>query len=321
MTDGSTITGALSGNPAEVKRLVAELISHDAERQQAVFAALQGRDERELWQNLLTLLAEGRWGTLPDRFIYPGGEQHDRLVPAVHALFAQDVSPEASVVKEDVLLSGLKSQSATIRRTSAELLGVRHSRRAADPLIEALKDPDDRVRARAAQALGNIGAESSVEHLVECLFNPSPTLKHYAQQALSAIGRPAAPHLRRLATESDGQVRWLAIKSLSEIGDPEAAPDLVQALKDEDVGIRWLAAEGLIKTGRDGLPYLLRRLIEEGRSPRVRSGAHHVLTAMREETGLRDITLPVIEALEGAEPSAQTPVAAYAALERLRAAR
>ena len=172
---------------------------------------------------------------------------------------------------------------------------VRHQttdRATINSLIATLNDDDGLVRQRTRLALVHIGA-AAVEPLIKAL-------------------------------KSDNQyIHWEAAKALSQIGDPQAVDALVHALDDEKFSIRWLAAEGLIATGMPSVVPLLRALIDQSDSVRLREGAHHVFQdlvgrRLLIEPAVRGQISAVLAALRGVEPVVETPLAAYNALKALR---
>lgn len=141
-----------------------------------------------------------------------------------------------------------------------------------------------------------------------------------ARQSLLAIGSPAVSALIEALKQKDDNVRREAVKALCEIGDPEVPPALIKTLEDEEFDIRWLAAEGVIGLGVSGLKPLLQALIDQGDSPLLLEGAHHVMHYMT-KGGLRKYLGPVLASLEGVEPAVKAPVAAFHALEMLKEAK
>jgi HEAT repeat protein len=113
--------------------------------------------------------------------------------------------------------------------------------------------------------------------------------------------------------------RWESAKALNDIRDPRAAPALVDALEDEESAVRWLAARALIGLGRSALIPLLNCIERASDSSWMREGAHHVLHSLIRD-GVADEAIPVLEALENLEPTVEAPVAAYQALQQLKAA-
>ncbi len=141
-----------------------------------------------------------------------------------------------------------------------------------------------------------------------------------ARQSLVAIGRRAVPYLIRALEDKYDSTRSEAVKALTEIGGEETAPGLVKALHDEEFGIRWAAAEGLIAMNVRSLKALFQALEEEPDCSLLREGAHHVLHGLARGE-LRKYLTPVLAAVEGPAPMAQTLVAAYRAMEDMQKAK
>ena len=89
------------------------------------------------------------------------------------------------------------------------------------------------------------------------------------------------------------------MKILEEIGDASTIPLFIRKLEDDDSEIRWIAAEGLIRTGKNCIRPILKRLIEnpEENSIFVYSGAHHVFYDLHKEGALPD-KFPATQLLE-----------------------
>jgi HEAT repeat protein len=87
----------------------------------------------------------------------------------------------------------------------------------------------------------------------------------------------------------------------------------VSALEDDDTGVQWIAAQGLASLGREGVKPLLSALIVRSDSPRLLTGAHHVLRLIADDR-LREKLAPVVTAIEDVEPVLEVPVAAHQAL-------
>ena len=85
---------------------------------------------------------------------------------------------------------------------------------------------------------------------------------------------------------------------------------------DDEPEIRWLAAEALAAIGWPAVEPVLRVLMRNGDRTLFRLGAHLVLRTVEGRYG-SGVLQPVIDALEGVEPSITAPVAAQEALVRL----
>lgn len=154
-----------------------------------------------------------------------------------------------------------------------------------------------------------------IEPLLSKLSSTDGFARQQARQSLAEMGPGVTDLLVRFLKGPSRRVRWRAAKGLAEIGGPSAAPALVEALVDNDPGVRWLAAEALVRLREHSLEPLFGALEERGGSLWLRQGAHHVLAALADGP-LRDTVAPVVDALEGPEPS----MAVVTAAKRARAA-
>ena len=113
-------------------------------------------------------------------------------------------------------------------------------------LIRLLNHRDHEVQWRAADALGTLG-ETACDQLLSILEFPKMHVRLGAIEALGDIKCPRSvePLIRKLRTDKDNEVRWVAALSLGEIGDPRAVPALVDALGDPDRYVRYGAVMSL----------------------------------------------------------------------------
>jgi len=161
-------------------------------------------------------------------------------------------------------------------------------------------------------------ATHAVQDDIERLHAKDGMVRQHARERLVDAGWAAVPALLACLEEPHDQVRWEAARALVEIPDPRAAHALVVALEDENPGVRWLAAQALAAIGREGLPPLLRALLEDVDSIGLREGAHHVLRDLR-HADLPPEVHAVREALDGIEPGLTVLSACERALEALGA--
>jgi HEAT repeat protein len=115
-------------------------------------------------------------------------------------------------------------------------------------LIRLLDHRDYEVQWRAADALGTLG-EAACDQLLSILEFPRMHVRLGAIEALGDIKcqRSVEPLIRKLRTDKDNEVRWVAALSLGEIGDLRAVPPLVEALGDPDRYVRYGAVMSLEK--------------------------------------------------------------------------
>jgi HEAT repeat protein len=160
----------------------------------------------------------------------------------------------------------------------------------------------------------------TVEELLGQLHSHDWKRREHARWQLVTRGEMAVFPLIDALNDPDWHVRWDAARALRDIADPRAAAALVRSLRDRRFGVRWLASDALIALKEAGLPALLQALVHQGDSVLLRNGAHHVLSDLSRGHVSRDVaeTLkPVIQALEGLEPSIDVPMAARRALDVL----
>ena len=161
------------------------------------------------------------------------------------------------------------------------------------------------------------GDSQDLPSLLAALSSKTGLVRQRARQALADIGAPAVPGLVQALKSSNPDERWEAANALSQIHDPSSAPALVEALDDPKFGTRWLAAEGLAAIGPAAVVPILKALLGGSKSIWLRDGAHHVLQALSKDESLPGQAQPVLEALEGPEPSNTVPIAAGKALASL----
>lgn len=122
--------------------------------------------------------------------------------------------------------------------------------------------------------------EDEIAKLIQGLFSKDGIERQKARYRLVKIGKPVTQFLVGLQYLSKQQVRWEAIKTLSQISDPDSIPILINALENSNSDVRWLAAEGLVEMGEASLKPMLIAIEERGDSKRLREGAHHVLKGL-----------------------------------------
>lgn len=119
--------------------------------------------------------------------------------------------------------------------------------------------------------------EEKIKELIKRLYSKDGIERQKARHELVEIGVPVIKYLGELQFEPKQQVRWEALKALSQIAAPESIPILINALENDDFDIRWLAAEGLIHIGKSSIKPLLEAIVEKEDSIYLREGAHHIL--------------------------------------------
>ncbi len=141
----------------------------------------------------------------------------------------------------EAVLGLLNDDDEFLRRTAVEILNSIKDERAVDYLINALDDEDWWVRERAADALAKLGSERAIPALVEML-EQQPESAKIAIRALTEIGNPEAinPLISKLQ-ENDVSLKKHIIEALGELSDHQHSENIENALKqvqetsDEDI--------------------------------------------------------------------------------------
>ncbi len=128
--------------------------------------------------------------------------------------------------------------------------------------------------------------ENEIEELIKKLYSKDGIQRKMARYDLVKIGKPAIKYLSGLLNEPKDKeqkeyVRWEAIKTLSQINNPESIPILIKALEHEDFDLRWMAAEGLINIGEKSIKPLLKTLVRKSNSIYLLEGTHHILKELQ----------------------------------------
>lgn len=150
-----------------------------------------------------------------------------------------------------------------------------------------------------------------------CLFARRDTLSLEAAAVLVGRGREAVPAVIAALTDSDAAIRQYALRVLAGIGDPGSLSSILQRLDDEVFEVRWEAGEAVEAFGEAGVRALLSLLTQKPVDARLASHAVYVLD--RAPMYLHEAVKPVLEALRSDDPPLGAPLAAEAALRRLKA--
>lgn len=129
----------------------------------------------------------------------------------------------------DILAKGLNSPDAAIRSDAAEAAGLAGAPAGvlAERLGELLKDPNESVKVNALLSITLLGpAAGKAAPAVGALLD-DPDWQIDAADALGRIGaaaRPSMPKLTRMLSSEKYEVRWAAVRGMSQIGGEEARP-------------------------------------------------------------------------------------------------
>ena len=109
-------------------------------------------------------------------------------------------------------------------------------------------------------------------------------LKLKSRKTLVRMGKGILPQLHKLSASEIVSIRMEAAKILELIADRRSVYEFIRLLEDHEFDIRWIAAEGLIKIGRRTIRPLTEAVRDGENSIVLNEGAHHVLTALLNET-------------------------------------
>ena len=130
--------------------------------------------------------------------------------------------------------------------------------------------------------------EDKIQELIQKLSSENSIDRIKARYELVKMGKPAIEYLIGLQYLHTEHVRWEAIKTLSQIADPDSIPILINALENDRFDVRWLAAEGLIDIGKESIKPLLEALEHQQNSKFMREGVHHVLKVLKSKNLFKD---------------------------------
>jgi HEAT repeat protein len=151
------------------------------------------------------------------------------------------------------------------RRTAAEALGkFGHFQQVdgfIDELIATLKDGKQVVRLEAAETLGEMGDARAVHALINALPYTDEKMRLVATKALGKLNSQAVEPLIAALQHSHAYARQGAVEALGKNGDERAVGPLIVAFQEGN--LRWQAIESLSQIGpRLQDTALLERLIE-----------------------------------------------------------
>jgi HEAT repeat protein len=142
-------------------------------------------------------------------------------------------------------------------------------------LIEALNNRDYTIQHHASEALGSKGI-LAIEPLIGVLAEYA-TWEDYeifankhslAEDALIRIGEPAVERLIGILDDDRWGLRFGAIWSLKEIGDPRAIQPLIEILRIDDVNVTCEVSDAMEKFGEPAFEPMLAALTHTDRNVR-----------------------------------------------------
>ena len=173
----------------------------------------------------------------------------------VWRLVMQGMLPDASDAAAQTALLALNSQWPDVRVLGCQYIGHHGQVEQAPWLLPLLSDSSRVVQTAAIVAAGRCR-------------NPLLLDGHRGGE-----GQPALPGLRKLLTESDGQVRYAVVVSMSQLGDPPAMDELVRLAFDPGSKMRLEIVQTLGTSGQTRFIGPLIRLAWTESQPHVRQAA------------------------------------------------
>ncbi len=138
----------------------------------------------------------------------------------------------------------LESDDEIFRRYGIEILIGIKDRRAVKPILKLLNDPDWWVRERAVEALGFLGNVKIVPLLINLL--KIPELRYVATKSLGQIGdKRAVSPLLDIINDSASEIQKVILEALSELNAVEAAEDIKGMLISPEREVRLKAKDVL----------------------------------------------------------------------------
>lgn len=117
-------------------------------------------------------------------------------------------------------------------------------------LVRLIADNSTEAKQKAMDIVMLVGLKVCLPILEDAVRNDSDAdLRNGAMEALVAFGEMAVPHLSKLLTDDNEEVRNFSAVMLGDIGNPKAVEPLIDALRDPEANVRHGAAEALGKIG------------------------------------------------------------------------
>lgn len=159
--------------------------------------------------------------------------------------------------------------------------------------------------------------QTQIREFINRLGSDDDATRWEARQSLVTLKHTAVPELLQALQDRNPRRRREAAKALGQIADPTSVTALINALADDENDVRWAAADSLEILRHATVRPLLQALIHHSESMALRTTARHILRILGIRLGLETVFSPVIQALDGIEPTLAVPIAAQQALDAL----
>ncbi len=274
------------GNHAAIVAILLPLLRDEAAKEQAtrdlLLLAEGAKDPQVLKAAFLLLGRLGSGAVVPDLARLARAQERRETARAALAALADVDDPSAAAELASLLrdLQGTRLEDLVIRAirdarsgamarelkplldagqprglklAAARAIGLTRSPEAVAPLRELFAGEGDReVRQAAIEGLGYVGNAAAARELIR-IYREGGELAPVAGMAIGNVAGPdaAAPILEAIDTVPDAAVKDSMVKSLGNIGGPEAEKKLREYLAspEETARVRGLSARGLAKSG------------------------------------------------------------------------
>lgn len=197
-----------------------------------------------------------------------------------------DQSPSMELENLEMLLAGLESDDADLRRMAArDLIGFPQATR---PLGEQLEVEDDpQALDSILHTLGCMGSTEAVEFILPCLRSSDPFKRNQAIEVLKGLPDQVAPFIEDLLHDPDPDVRIFTVNVLESLKHPHVVSWLIDVIQlDDHINVCATALDLLAEVGDETcLPALYeagKRFPEE---PYFEFTIHMAIERILESTG------------------------------------
>lgn len=168
-----------------------------------------------------------------------------------------DQSPSLEREDLDMLLSGLRSSDADLRRMAArDLIGFPQATPSLGAQLEIEEDPQ--ALDSILHTLGCMGSSEAVELILPCLRSSDPFKRNQAIEVLKGLPAEVAPFIEELLHDPDPDVRIFVVNVLESLKHPQVVPWLVEVIQtDHHINVCATALDLLAEVGDEScLPAL-----------------------------------------------------------------
>ncbi len=281
MVQRAAVFGAQAARDPRAVPLLAKIL-----RESSDLAAVPAADEA-----LATIGTDEAVDVLVSVLPRPKGEpgKPARPTDAVRAAAARALARIRNPKALPALRKALDDPSLIVRLGAMEGILEMRDREAVPRICAQLGDKEERIRRFALRVLHQLGDTTCVDRVRQLMFHdPVPTIRASATVTYAdLVGEKAIPDLLKLREDMDWSVRLEAAGSLAGLGKP-AARALARFLSDTNADVRAMAITGLGQIGGpEQVPALAKLIADKGRKNRqVRMAVAEALGSIGGEKGV-----------------------------------